>query len=147
MDSFTLDEDIKVMCITATEFPDGIERAHIQLHAMLAEKERRRFFGISWRKENGEIIYKAAADEMESGEAEKLGLETFTIKKGPYNSFYIRDFMQDVGSIKRAFKLLLSQHEVDPDGYCLEWYMGDNDVKCMVPLGPDYQDYTGLNKE
>lgn len=147
MDSFILGEDIKVMCITASEFPDGIERAHIQLHAMLAEKERRRFFGISRPNENGDIIYKAAADEMVPGEAEKLGLETFIIKKGPYNSFYIKDFMQDVGSIKRAFKLLLSQHEVDPDGYCLEWYIGEDDVKCLVPLGPDYQDYTGLNKE
>lgn len=147
MDSFILGEDIKVMCITATSFPDGIERAHIQLHAMLTEKERRRFFGVSWRTENGDILYKAAADEMDAGEAEKLGLETFTIKKGPYNSFYIKDFMQDVGSIKRAFKLLLSQHEVDPDGYCLEWYIGEDDVKCMVPLGPDYQPYTGLNKE
>lgn len=147
MDSFILGEDIKVMCVTATAFPDGIERAHIQLHAMLTEKERRRFFGISRPNENGEIIYKAAADEMEPGEAEKLGLETYTIKKGPYNSFYIKDFMHDPDSIKRAFKLLISQHEVDPDGYCLEWYIGDNDVKCMVPLGPDYQPYTGLNKE
>ena len=147
MDSFILGEDIKVMCVNATAFPDGIERAHIQLHAMLAEKEKRRFFGISWRNKNGEIIYKAAADEMEPGEAEKLGLEIFTIKKGPYNSFHIKDFMQDMGNIKRAFLILLAQHEVDPHGYCLEWYIGDNDVKCMVPLGPDYQEYTGLNKE
>lgn len=147
MDSFILGDDIKVMYVDATTFPDGIERAHIQLHAMLTEKERRRFFGISWPNENGEITYKAAADEMVPGEAEKLGLKTFTIKKGSYNSFFIKDFMQDMGSIKRAFKLLLAQHEVDPDGYCLEWYIGDNDVKCMVPLGPDYQQYTGLNKE
>lgn len=147
MDSFILGEDIKVVFVTATSFPDGVDRAHIQLHAMLPEKERRRFFGISWPNENGEIVYKAAADIIESDEAEKLGLETFTIKKGPYNSFFIKDFMQDIGSIKRAFKVLIAQHEVDPDGYCLEWYIGDNDVKCMVPLGPNYQNYTGLNAE
>lgn len=147
MDSFILGEDIKVVFVTATSFPDGVDRAHIQLHALLPEKERRRFFGISWPNENGEIVYKAAADIIESDEAEKLGLETFTIKKGPYNSFFIKDFMQDIGSIKRAFKVLIAQHEVDPDGYCLEWYIGDNDVKCMVPLGPNYQNYTGLNAE
>lgn len=147
MDSFILGEDIQVMCINAHDFPDGVERAHIQLHAMLTEKERRRFFGISWADKNGTITYKAACDEMEPGEAQKLGLETFTIKKGPYNSFYIKDFMEDIGSIKRAFKLLLEQHEVDPDGYCLEWYIGDNDVKCMVPLGDEYREFTGLNKE
>lgn len=147
MDSFILAEDLRVMYVTATDFPEGVERAHIQLHAMITEKERRRFFGISWPDENGHIIYKAACDEMVPGEAEKLGLEAFTIKKGPYNSFFIKDFMEDIGSMKRAFKLLLAQHEVDPNGYCLEWYIGDNDVKCMVPLGPEYQDYTGLNKE
>jgi predicted transcriptional regulator YdeE len=147
MDSFILGEDIKVICVTATSFPDGVERAHIQLHAILQEKERRRFFGISRSNENGEIIYKAAAEELEPGEAMGHGLETFIIKKGPYNSFFIKDFMQDIGSIKRAFKLLIAQHEVDPNGYCFEWYIGDNDVKCMVPLGPEYQDYTGLNKE
>jgi len=147
MDSFILGEDIQVMYVAATDFPEGVERAHIQLHAMLTEKERRRFFGISWPDKDGHIIYKAACDEMEPGEAQKLGLETFTIKSGPYNSFYIKDFMEDMGSMKRAFKLLLEQHEVDPDGYCLEWYIGDNDVKCMVPLGKDYQPFTGLNKE
>lgn len=147
MDSFTLADDIKTICITANSFPEDVDRVHIQLHAMLPEKERRRFFGISQPDGTGQIVYKAAAEAIDADEAEKLGLETFTIKSGPYISFYIKDFMQDIGSIKRAFKLLLAQHEVDPDGYCLEWYIGDNDVKCMVPLGADYQEYTGLNKE
>ena len=147
MDSFNLSEDIKVMYVTATHFPDGVERAHIQLHAMFPEKKDRRFFGISWQNENGEIIYKAAADEMEPGEAEKLGLETFTIKKGNFNCFYIKDFMQNVGSIKQAFKILLGQAEVDPNGYCLEWYIGDNDVKCMVPVDEGHLHFTGVNNE
>lgn len=147
MDSFTLTDDIKVVCVAAKQFPDDIERAHIHLHVILPEKERRRFFGISWRGPDGKIIYKAAADLMEHETAEQYGLDTFTIKKGPYNAFYIKDFMEDPESIGRAFQLLIAQHEVDPNGYCLEWYIGDNDVKCMVPLGEKYQEFTGLNKE
>lgn len=147
MDSFILDDDISVVCVTAKNFPDDIERAHIHLHVILPEKERRRFFGISWPGPDGKMIYKAAADIMETENADKYGLETFTIKKGPYNSFYIKDFMEDPESIGRAFQLLTAQHEVDPNGYCLEWYIGDNDVKCMVPLGTEYAPFTGLNKE
>lgn len=147
MDSFNLTEDINVMYVEAKSFPEGIERAFIQLHVITPEKERRRFFGISWQGADGKITYYAACDEMEPGEADKLGLKTYTIKNGPYNSFYIQDFMEDTFAIKRAFDLLLEQHEVDPDGYCLEWYIGDNDVKCMVPLGKDYAPFTGLNKE
>jgi len=133
MDNFTIDKNIKTICVTAESFPDGIEAAHMKLHATIPEKDRRQFFGISW-PEDGEIIYKAAASEIESGEAERLNLETFTIKAGPYNSFYITDYRENLDSISRAFDLLTAQHETDPNGYCLEWYINDKDVKCLVPL-------------
>jgi hypothetical protein len=146
MDSFNLADDIKVMCITASHFPDGIESAHIELHASLTDKEKRHFFGISWPDRHGEIIYKAAAEEIVPGEAEKLGLETFSIKNGDYNSFYIKDYRQHIDSIRQAFKILLGQQEVDPKGYCLEWYIGANDVKCMVPVD-NHLHFTGVSKE
>ncbi|HOZ75649.1 MAG TPA: hypothetical protein PLS51_09805 [Flavobacterium sp.] len=147
MDSFNLSEDIKVVCVTAKHFPEDVERAHIQLHAMLPEKEKRRFFGISRTNEQGQIVYKAAADLIEPGEAEKYGLEMFTIKKGTFNSFYIKNFMEDTSRIREAFQILLGQPEVDPLGYCLEWYIGENDVKCMVPLDEKQSHFTGVATE
>jgi len=134
MDNFTIDKPIKTICVTADSFPDGIEEAHMKLHATLTDKDRRQFFGISWPGPDGEIIYKAAASEMEAGEAEKSGAETYTIKAGPYNSFYITDYRENPDSISRAFDLLTAQHEVDPEGFCLEWYINGKDVKCLVPL-------------
>lgn len=134
MDNFTIDKNIKTICVTAESFPDGIEEAHMKLHALLPDKERRQFFGISWPGPDGLIIYKAAASEMESGEAERLNSETYTIKAGPYNSFYITDYRENLDSISRAFDLLTAQHETDPEGFCLEWYINDEDVKCLVPL-------------
>jgi len=148
MDSFTFQEDIKTFCITADSFPEGIRDAHNRLHQLLPPNERRNFYGVSWSTENGTIIYKAAAEILDSDVAQSLSdLETFTIKNGPYNSFYIVDYRNNPDSIKQSFELLLKQHEVDPEGYCLEWYINENDVKCMVPLGPEYQPFTGLNKE
>jgi len=134
MDSFTLDKDIKTLCVTAEEFPEGILTAHQKLHSLLPKVERRHFFGISWPGADGKIVYKAAAEEMTENEAAEVGVETFTIKEGPYNSFYITDYKSDPNSISRAFDLLIAQHETDPNGYCLEWYINDKDVKCLVPI-------------
>lgn len=137
MDSFILGEDIKVVCLTAKSFPEGIENAHAQLHEMLPKKEGRRFFGISRPNEKGVIIYKAAADIMEPHEVEIPGLQTFTIRRGAYNTYYIIDYRNNIEAISRSFNLLLGQAEADPNGYCLEWYIGDKDVKCMVLSGPE----------
>jgi len=148
MDSFTFQEDVKTYCITASSFPEGIEEAHQRLHRLLPLNKRRNFYGVSWPAHDGAIIYKAAAEILDSDSDHLLPeLEIFTIKNGPYNSLYISNYRDNLSSIKQAFDLLLQQHEVDPKGYCLEWYINENDVKCMVPLGPEYQSYTGLNKE
>ena len=140
MDNFTIDKNIKTICVTAESFPDGIEAAHLKLQASISDKGRRQFFGISWPGPDGEIIYKAAASELESGEAENGNNETFTIKAGPYNSFYITDYRENLDGISRAFELLTAQHETDPNGYCLEWYINDKDVKCLVPLRTNPED-------
>lgn len=147
MDSFTFQKDVPVVCLNATSFPDGIAATHDALRAKLPANEHRHFYGISWPDENGKIIYKAAAT-IEEGDGNALdNLERFTIRNGPYNSFYLSDFRDHPDSIRKAFELLLEQHEVAPDGYCLEWYINDRDVKCLVPLGKEYQPFTGLNKE
>lgn len=146
MESFTFQNDVKTYCVTASSFPEGIQAAHEALQMLLPKNERRNFYGVSWKTEDGSTIYKAAADIMETDGRELLSLETFTIQNGPYNSFFIANYAENLDGIKKAFDLLLEQHEVDPKGYCLEWYI-DRDVKCMVPLGKDYRPFTGLNKE
>ncbi|WP_316831207.1 transcriptional regulator [Pedobacter aquatilis] len=133
METFYLNEDIKVMYVTATSFPDGVEDAHKKLHNMLAFDEKRRYFGIS-RPDGKSIVYKAAAEELNPGEAEILGFETLTIKKGNFISAYISDFMKDIPQIGKTFEKLLANPAVDPNGYCLEMYIENKDVRCMVPL-------------
>jgi hypothetical protein len=143
MDNYNFQKDVVTFCVTAASFPEGITEAHQQLQALLPINDRRDYFGVSYPDQNGIMIYKAAAEIME-GES-MPGLETFVIKNGPYNAFYIYDYAKNPDSISQAFELLLKQHEVDPNGYCLEWYVNSNDVKCMVPLGKEYKEFTGLN--
>ena len=134
MEIFNLDTDIKVLCVTAKSFPDGIMEAFDQLHSIVPVTEKGRQFGISWPNESGKIVYKAAMEEIQDGEAELLGCEPFVIKEGKYLFIDRNDFMKDLPGIGNAFQLLISQPDIDPNGYCLEWYLNDKDVRCMVRL-------------
>jgi len=134
METINLDNDINVLCVTAKTFPDGIMEAFDQLNSIVPLSEKGRQFGISRPSEGGSIVYKAAMEEVNEGEAEKLGCEPFVIKKGKYLFVDRNDFMKDLPGIGKAFQMLISQPNIDPNGYCLEWYLNDKDVRCMVRL-------------
>jgi len=125
--------DIRVVCVEAKSFPDGIIEAFQKLHSLIPASKGRRLFGIS-RPEKGVITYKAAAEEIKTGEAEQLNLESLVIRKGQYTSITITDYQLDVQSIGASFKQLLSSPGLDPNGYCVEWYLTDKDVRCMIRL-------------
>jgi|SRR5437868_8550910 len=134
MENYTIENDINVLCVEAPSFPAGVKDAYDQLMAKIASNPNRRIFGLSWGSPDGSIIYKAAAEELFPGEADKSGCESFTIRKGEYISEFIEDFHKDLQSIGTTFKKLLSQPGIDPQGYCLEIYPNNKDVRCLVPL-------------
>ena len=88
------------------------------------------------RPENGgPIVYRAAAEELEPGEAERLNCKTLMIKKGEYVATEVEGFREDPMAISRAFEKLLQQPGLDPQGYCVEWYATDSEsVTCMIRL-------------
>ncbi|GAB2977841.1 hypothetical protein GCM10027049_11400 [Mucilaginibacter puniceus] len=133
METEIIDNDIKVLYVEASSFPEGIMEAHRKLHALIPYSAQRRYFGIS-RPENGIIQYKAAADEISPGEAESLHCDSLIIKKGNYTSMIVNDYMKDLQSIGQAFNQLLTHPNLDPQGYCVEWYLSEKDVKCMIRL-------------
>jgi hypothetical protein len=133
METIILDKDIKVLYEQASSFPEGVKAAHEKLHVLFPYSTERNYFGIS-RPENQVIIYKAAVEEIKNGEAEKFGLPTMIIRKGNYISTVIHDFMKDIPAIGRSFQQLLAHPDIDPDGYCVEWYLNMQDVRCMVRL-------------
>jgi hypothetical protein len=134
MEIKNLMDDTRVFYIKADSFPLGIKAAHEKLHSLLPSTGGRRFFGISYPDITGNIIYKAAAEEIYNGEAEKYGLDTFIIKKGDYISKTLRDWQNDEGQVERTFKKLLADPRRDNNGYCLEIYPNDTDIVCMVKL-------------
>lgn len=135
METIVLENDIKVFYVTAKSFPQGIDSATKKLHSLFPFSMERRIFGLSRPENNNGIIYRAAAEEMYEGEAEKLKCKTLIIPKGKYIALLVNDFRKDVMSIDRAFRQLLDQPNLDPEGYCVEQYATDKEaVTCMIRL-------------
>ena len=133
MNTITQPNDITVFYVKASSFPAGITEAHEKIHALAPFPANRKFYGIS-RPENGSIQYKAAAEELSSGEAEKLNCDTLILKKGKYICLTVHDYTKDIQSIGRAFQQLLDQPDLDPQGYCVELYLNDKDMQCIIRL-------------
>ena len=134
MNTYQLDKDIKLFCVRAKSFPEGVMAAHQQLHASVPRENDRRFFGISYPEGKGKIAYLAAAEVMADDESNKPGYEPFTLKSGIYIYTDIKDFRKDIPAIGQTFTRLLTNTGIDPNGCCVEWYTNDNDVRCMVRL-------------
>jgi hypothetical protein len=133
METITIEKDIPVFYVEATSFPEGIEASHQKLHSLVSFTKDRRYFGIS-RPENGIIKYKAAAEELKDGEGAEYKCSTLTLKKGRYIYETIHDYLKDIRSIEKTFQKLLTHQDLDPEGYCVEWYVNPKDVTCMIRL-------------
>ena len=135
MEKVKIEKDIKVFYVTAPSFPEGIKEATDKLHSLFPFSHERKIFGMSRPENGGAIIYRAAAEELKKGEAGRLGCETLILKKGNYVSLTVNDFRKDPMKIKKAFDKLLTEPNLDPQGYCVEWYATDREaVKCMIRL-------------
>lgn len=145
MEPYKLDRNIRLICIPASSFPDGVAAAHQKLHSLLPATQRRTIFGVSWPDGKGSLIYKACAEETYPGETENLGGETFIVKKGDYISILIHDFMSNMSAFGTAFQELCSDPRIDPQGAAIEMYLSEKDVRCMVRLDPSKQAATQSN--
>jgi hypothetical protein len=133
MEKYELERDILVFCVRAKSYPDGIAQAHEQLHKLVPFSPKRNYFGIS-RPENGTIVYRAGAEELTEGEISKFRMEEFVLPKGEYIFKEVQDYRKDIPAIGCAFKELLKDSRIDPQGCCVEWYLNERTCRCMVRL-------------
>ena len=81
MQQYFLDSNIKVICIPADDFPNGVLTAHQKLHALLGDEKERKYFGISYPDKPGSIIYKAATKEKLLVKQQVLIVKALSSKK------------------------------------------------------------------
>lgn len=136
METYTIKQDLKVFCIKAKSFPEGIRDVFEQLHILAPISENRTYYGISYPV-RGKIKYSAAANELYEGELSSHSMDTFVIQKGKYLLIEIKDFMRNIPSIEKAFNQLTRDKRIDPKGVCLEWYVDNKTCRCMVKMKDD----------
>ncbi|MCB0845224.1 MAG: transcriptional regulator [Bacteroidetes bacterium] len=135
MEIIELEKDIQVIAFQADSFPTGVLAAHQQAHTLFPPDGKRNYFGMSRPEKGGSIIYKACVEEMYEGEAQKHQREIQVIKAGHYYCVELENFMENPHHIAQIFTEILQQKDIDPEGYCVEWYDNENDeVKCMVRI-------------
>jgi hypothetical protein len=139
IEKYRFDQDITTLCVTAESFPEGVLAAHQKLHTLVEYSPTRKYFGISYPIGPGKILYQAATEMAPDEDADALDCDVFFIKKGEYLSVLLRNFREDIPGIGRTFQLLLQDPGIDPNGYCLEWYLNEQDVQCMVRLADKEQ--------
>lgn len=129
----TIEKDIHVFFIVANSFPKGIEAAHARFRQMINQNSGRSFYGIS-RPENHKIIYRAGTEESFPGESKKFNCDSLILKKGNYAAVTIENYAENLTGIGEAFDLILQRPDLDPQGYCVEHYLNEREVICMVRL-------------
>src|SRR5690242_13095843 len=99
METYFIKDDIKLICVNAKSFPEGITDAFDRLNQIIGATNRRKLYGISYGTENGKMIYKAATEEQSDHEAMQLKLEQFVVRKGEYIGTRIVNYPDHMESI------------------------------------------------
>ena len=135
MEKYKIEQDMKLLYVQADSFPLGVGGAFKKLNELIGHNKSRLLYGISFPDGAGNLVYRAAVEEISPGEAEKAGCPIFVIRKGDYLSAYLSDWKKDESIIGHTFQELLRDPHIDKQGYCLEIYPNEKDVQCLVPLG------------
>src|SRR5262245_12035153 len=103
MEKYTIQKDVKVLCVTAASFPDCIQEAFDDLINALPMIEGRNYYGLAYQDASGKIIYKAAAEQLSDNEEGIDGFEPFVIKKGEFLTETLVQWREKLGSIGPLF--------------------------------------------
>ena len=134
METITINQDIPIIYLNALSFPEGIQAAHEQLQTIVPLTEQRIKFGLSRPENNDKIVYKAALQELIVGEAARLNLQSMFISKGSYYCITIENYNENLTKIGEAFYKLTAMPDIDPQGYCVEEYVNEQEMKCLIKI-------------
>jgi hypothetical protein len=107
MEKYKIEQDIKLFYVQADSFPLGVGGAFKKLNELIGHNKSRLLYGISFPDGLGNLVYRAAVEEISPGEAEKAGCPIFVVWKGEYISTYLSDWKKDESIIGQTFQELL----------------------------------------
>ena len=94
MEKFNLENDLVLLYKPVESFPQGMPEAFGKLKSTLKQQNDRVLYGISHGSETGKIHYHVAVLQAYEGEGTALGLDTWVIKAGEYQTVTLLDSMK-----------------------------------------------------
>ncbi len=134
METYTLNDDLKVFGSQVKSFPNGIKEAFEALMKTIPEGKNRSYLGLSQFANDGSILYYAAAEETFRGEGDKYNYDTYTIEKGDYLTEAVHDWRKKTNCIKDVFHEMMQNIRIDKNKPCVEWYKSDDEMFCMIKM-------------
>jgi predicted transcriptional regulator YdeE len=136
MDTYEVKKDISVFGFQVKTFPERIGEAFDSLIAMVPEGLNRSYYGISFMTPKNEVVYIAAVEEKNKGEAEKNRCNRYTIEKGKYIVVRVLGWREKTDRIKDVFDSMMKEKSIDLTKPCIEWYINDDEMLCMIKALP-----------
>ena len=134
MEKYNLTESTNAFGFPVTTFPEGINEAFAELIKKTGDRTgERSYYGISFFKD-GAIVYIAAAEEKQEGEAERYNYDAYTIEKGIYISAVVYGWKDKVDKIKDVCMEVVNDRQTDTAKPCIEWYKSENELIVMVQM-------------
>ncbi|MFZ6014129.1 MAG: hypothetical protein ACOYXT_27555 [Bacteroidota bacterium] len=133
MEKYNVAEDVTVFGMEVTDFPVGVQETFEALVKMISDKFDRSYFGI-FEMKGDRMVYVAAAEEKEKGEAQKYHCERYRIKKGIYLAETIWNWRTKTNTINGVFHELQKDQRIDRTAPGIEWYKNDQEMLCMLKI-------------
>ena len=134
MEIYNVNKDIDAFGFQVKTFPEGIGEAFDSLIQMVPEGLNRSYYGISYMTPENEVVYIAAVEEKNKGEAEKNKCQRYIIEKGKYLTVTVLDWRQKTDTIKDVFHEMMKEENLDKTKPCVEWYKNDDEMLCMLKV-------------
>ena len=134
METFVIKKNIEAFGFQVKTFPKGIGEAFDSLIEMVPERLNRSYYGISYMAPDNKLVYIAAVEEKNKGEAERNKCERFTIEQGKYLAVSVKDWRKKTDTIKDVFHEMMNEKNIDHSKPCVEWYKNDDEMLCMLKL-------------
>lgn len=131
METFQIQEDLKVFGFQVKTFPEGIGEAFESLMKAVGDGFAHSYYAIAYMSNEGPV-YRATVAEKYDGESAKYQYDSYTINKGEYLSVTVHDWQQKTDMIKDVFDVLLQQKRADHAYPCIEWYKDESEMLCLV---------------
>ena len=133
MKEINLESDLKLICVRAKSFPQGIEESFKTLVSKIPTQKERGCYGIYEESKNG-ITYRAGMLKKSEDEDVKYELENYIVKKGNYLGVTINNWKSNIDKIGQTFDEMAKDDRVEKNSPSIEVYKGLDDMICMMKM-------------